>query len=42
MQPPVEGKLVQGFEGVDVGDFLKVKLLHVDVTKGHIDFGALH
>ncbi|MBU6447094.1 MAG: RNB domain-containing ribonuclease, partial [Verrucomicrobia bacterium] len=42
MQPPVEGKLVKGFEGVDVGDFLKVKLIHVDVTKGHIDFEAVH
>lgn len=36
--PPVEGKLTKGFEGVDVGDFLKVKLIHVDVRKGHIDF----
>jgi VacB/RNase II family 3'-5' exoribonuclease len=36
--PPVEGKLVKGFKGVDVGDFLKVKLIKVDVVKGHIDF----
>ena len=36
--PPVEGKLTKGFEGVDVGDFLKVKLIHVDVHNGHIDF----
>jgi len=38
MTPPVEGKLVKGFKGVDVGDFLKVKLIHVDVRNGHIDF----
>lgn len=38
MTPPVEGKLVKGFEGVDVGDFIKVKLIHVDLVKGHIDF----
>ena len=36
--PPVEGKLVKGFEKVDVGDFLKVKLIKVNVLKGHIDF----
>lgn len=36
--PPIEGKLVKGFQGLDVGDFLKVKLIHVDVLKGHIDF----
>jgi exoribonuclease-2 len=38
MTPPVEGKLVKGAEGVDVGDFVKVRLIHVDVKKGHIDF----
>ncbi len=37
-KPPIEGKLVKGFEKVDVGDFLKVKLIHVDVKNGHIDF----
>jgi exoribonuclease-2 len=36
--PPIEGKLVKGFQGVDVGDFIKVKLIKVDVFKGHIDF----
>lgn len=39
--PPVEGKLVKGFEKVDVGDFLKVRLLRVDIIKGHIDFERL-
>ncbi len=32
--PPVEGKLTKGFEGVDVGDYLKVKLIRVDMHHG--------
>ncbi len=35
---PVEGKLVQGFKGVDVGDRVRVQLIHVDVEMGFIDF----
>ena len=35
---PVEGKLVQGFLGVDVGDRLRVQLVGVDVGMGFIDF----
>lgn len=35
---PVEGKLMQGFEGMDVGDRLRVKLTSVDVQQGFIDF----
>lgn len=35
---PVEGKLVHGFEGVDVGDRIRVQLISVDVEKGFIDF----
>jgi exoribonuclease-2 len=38
LQPPVEGKLVKGFEKVDVGDRIRVQLVHVDVEKGFIDF----
>lgn len=36
--PPVEGKLVRGFEHVDVGDKIRVKLIYVDIIKGFIDF----
>jgi VacB/RNase II family 3'-5' exoribonuclease len=36
---PVEGKLVRGFQGVDVGDRIGVALLQVDVQRGFIDFG---
>jgi exoribonuclease-2 len=35
---PVEGKLAQGFEGVDVGDRVRVHLISVDVERGFIDF----
>ncbi len=35
---PVEGKLVQGFEGLDVGDQVRVQLTSVDVQQGFIDF----
>jgi hypothetical protein len=35
---PVEGKVVRGFEGVDVGDRMRVQLSAVDVERGFIDF----
>ncbi len=35
---PVEGKLVQGFDGVDVGDNLNVQLSDTNVERGYIDF----
>ena len=35
--PPVEGKLVHGFEGFDVGDRIRVKLTRTDVERGFID-----
>jgi VacB/RNase II family 3'-5' exoribonuclease len=38
LRPPVEGKLVHGSEGVDVGDKIRVKLVGVDVDRGFIDF----
>jgi VacB/RNase II family 3'-5' exoribonuclease len=36
--PPVEGRLLKGYEGVDVGNRLRVKLIHTDVENGYIDF----
>ena len=36
--PPVEGKVVQNEEGLDIGDKIRVKLIHVDVERGFIDF----
>jgi len=38
LHPPIEGKLVQGFEGFDVGDRIRVQLIHTDVDRGFIDF----
>ncbi len=38
LQPPLEGRLVQGFEGVDVGDRIRVELIQTDVDRGFIDF----
>jgi exoribonuclease-2 len=35
---PVEGRLVHGFDGLDVGRKIHVQLLYVDVEKGFIDF----
>jgi exoribonuclease R len=38
LHPPVEGRLINGFEGVDVDHRLRVQLLHTDVERGYIDF----
>ncbi len=35
---PVEGRVERGFEGLDVGDRVRVQLLSVDVERGFIDF----
>jgi exoribonuclease-2 len=37
-QPPTEGRLERGFQGLDVGDHVRVKLVHTDVERGFIDF----
>jgi exoribonuclease-2 len=37
--PPVEGRLMHGEEGLDVGDCISVKLLGADPERGFIDFG---
>ena len=38
LAPPVEGKLVEGARGLDVGHRLRVKLVSVDIDQGFIDF----
>lgn len=35
---PAEGRVVHGFEGVDVGDQIRVQLVSVNVERGFIDF----
>jgi exoribonuclease-2 len=39
--PPVEGMLVQGQQGADVGDRLQVKLVGADPRRGFIDFARV-
>jgi exoribonuclease-2 len=36
--PPVEGKIVKGANGLDVGDTVDVTLLHTDPQHAFIDF----
>jgi len=38
LHPSIEGKLAQGFEGIDVGQRIRVQLIHTDVERGFIDF----
>jgi exoribonuclease-2 len=37
----VEGKLVHGADGLDVGDRVQVKLIATDVERGYIDFARV-
>jgi ribonuclease R len=37
-RPPVEGRLERGYEGLEVGDHVRVKLVHTDPARGFIDF----
>jgi exoribonuclease-2 len=38
LHPLVEGRLERGFQGLDVGDRVRVRLLSTDVERGFIDF----
>jgi len=38
LQPPTEGRLMQGTQGLKVGDRVRVKLIRTDVQCGFIDF----
>jgi exoribonuclease-2 len=38
---PAEGRVVRGYEGMDVGEQVRVVLLSVDVQRGFIDFQGL-
>jgi VacB/RNase II family 3'-5' exoribonuclease len=38
LHPPIEGRLVAGFEGMDVGQRLRVRLVRTDAERGYIDF----
>jgi VacB/RNase II family 3'-5' exoribonuclease len=38
LEPPVEGRLVTGERGLDVGDKVWVELISTDIERGYIDF----
>jgi exoribonuclease-2 len=38
LAPPVEGKLVAGVEGLEVGDRVHVRLQSIDPARGFVDF----
>jgi exoribonuclease-2 len=38
--PTTEGRVVKGFQGLDVGDRVPVELIHTDVDRGYIDFAV--
>lgn len=40
LNPPAEGLLIHGQQGVDVGDQLRVKLVSADPRRGYLDFAA--
>jgi exoribonuclease-2 len=40
LQPPVEGRVVRGADGLDIGDRVRVELVRTDIEQGHIDFVA--
>jgi exoribonuclease-2 len=40
--PVTEGKVVRGYENLDVGDHTRVELVRVDVERGFIDFARVN
>jgi VacB/RNase II family 3'-5' exoribonuclease len=38
LHPLTEGRVVRGFQGLDVGDRVHVELIHTDVERGFVDF----
>jgi VacB/RNase II family 3'-5' exoribonuclease len=41
LSPPAEGRVIQGEQGLDVGQKIRVKLLATDARKGFIDFARV-
>ena len=39
--PPTEGKLVEGYQGKDAGQRIRVRLVATDAERGHIDLAAV-
>ena len=40
-RPTTEGRVIRGFEGLDVGDRVRVQLVRTDVARGFIDFATV-
>jgi len=40
-RPVAEGKVVRGYKGIDVGDRVRVELVHTDVENGFVDFARV-
>ena len=38
--PPVEGRGMEGFEGLDIGEKVTVELIETNVERGFIDFAC--
>jgi len=38
LHPPIEGRLVEGYDGMDVGRRIRVQLVYTNVERGYIDF----
>lgn len=41
ISPPFEGRVMQGEDGLDVGDKVRVKLIRTDPARAHIDFAKV-
>ena len=41
VHPPLEGRVVRGFQGLDVGDRVAVELVDTNVERGFIDFARV-
>jgi exoribonuclease-2 len=41
LHPAVEGRVVRGEHGLDVGDAARVELVDTDVERGFIDFARV-
>lgn len=41
LQPATEGKVVRGYQGLDVGDHVRVELVDTNVERGFVDFARV-
>jgi exoribonuclease II len=41
IEPPFEGRVVEGEQGLDVGDVVRVKLIHTDPARAYIDLARM-